>query len=91
MRKDPLYHFILYVLLQERKGDIPFKIESLLFGRRRASVRCFARLFAGCDVATYRHYRDLFEKEHPEYSVGIGQINVMKDGQGLMTGHLKDH
>ena len=86
MRKESFYLFILYVLRQEGKSYIPFKIESLLLGKRRASVHWFRRLFAGCDVASFKNYVQMFQQEYPTIPFAMDDAIYVLDNNGVMIG-----
>lgn len=89
MHKDSLYSFILYVLLQEGKSNILFRLEALFLGKSYAIRHFFRRQFEGCDLPSFWNLKERFEKEHPQFSVPISEEDIVKDDNGLMTGRLK--
>ena len=88
MHKESLYQFILYTLLRERKSNVPFKMEAVLFGKQRASRRWFCKLFKGCDISSFLYLKSQFEKDCPRYILDIKDSEIRRDMNGLMTGDL---
>ena len=88
MHKESFYQFILYVLLREEKSNVPFKLETMLLGKQRASQRYFLKLFRGCDIPSFLHMKELFEKDYPQYPLDINDSDIGRDKNGLMTGIL---
>ena len=88
MHKESFYQFILYTLLREGKSNILFKTEAMLLGKQRASTRYFSKLFQGCDVPSFLHIQNLFNKEHPQCRFEMNEFNIDTDSHGLMTGHI---
>lgn len=88
MHKESFYHFILYTLLKEGRSNLRFKIESLIIGKRKASIHYFAMLYAGCDIPSFHYIKDLFEKEHSGMILGIADKEIETDEYGLMTGRI---
>jgi hypothetical protein len=88
MHKESFYQFILYVLSQEGRSNLPFRIESMLLGKRRASKRWFFRLFNGCDIPSFLHLQKQFNEEHPQYSFAPKVSDIKTDTNGLMTGEM---
>jgi len=89
MRKESLYQFILYTLLMEEKSNLLFMIAGLIVGKWIASIHYFSRLYAGCDIPSFLHLKDLFEKEHPNMLLGVTIEDIEKDEHGVMTGKMK--
>jgi len=64
-------------------------MESLLFGKQTASRRCFTRLFKGCDIPSFIHMKERFEKDFPQYTLEIKDSDLKTDANGMMTGELR--
>ena len=89
MHEDSLYRFILFVLMQEGKSNVPFKLEAWLLGRQHAVKHYLHQLFAGCDPASFFHMKALFEQAEPTHSFHLNDTDIIKDSMGLMTGEIK--
>ena len=84
MHKESLYQFILYALLREGKSNVPFKMEAMLLGKRRACRHWLSRLFNGCDIPSFIHMKNQFNEEHPQYAFDVKASDIKTDSNGLM-------
>ena len=64
METNKAYHFILFVLLQEGKSNLPFRFLCFVMGRKQAMRMYSPHLFRYMDEATRRWYRERFEGEY---------------------------
>ena len=62
-RYTSLCQFIFFVLLQEGKSNLPYRLYLLVCGEQFTTLHYFKKLFAGCDTNTYQHYCSMYEKK----------------------------
>ncbi|MDM8155881.1 hypothetical protein QUW14_16540 [Bacteroides gallinaceum] len=91
MKKEyaSLCQFILFVLLQEGKSNLPYRICLFTRGKRHTALHYFHVLFENCDANTFHHYCSLYEKTtHKPMVLPDGyRIAYTNDGNRL-TGKL---
>ena len=63
-RYTSLCQFIFFVLLQEGKSNLPYRLYLLVCGEQFTTLHYFKKLFAGCDTNTYQHYCSMYEKSN---------------------------
>ena len=63
-RYTSLCQFIFFVLLQEGKSNLPYRLYLLICGEQFTTLHYFKKLFAGCDTNTYQHYCSMYEKSN---------------------------
>lgn len=88
-RYTSLCQFIFFVLLQEGKSNLPYRLYLLVCGEQFTTLHYFKKLFARCDTNTYQHYCSMYEKSnHVPLQLPKGYCVKLTDDKNRLTGEL---